>query len=341
MSYDAQCEAKRNRMGRILSRAIGRETQPKFIRSPEQFGYRTHFSIGWANRGGEPLIGLTDPETRDIVDVASCMLIPDWANAGYSRLRDSLTAAAGQLPEHFRLRLFLDHEARQVYAVAPRGPKKEHRRVPSSLGSILARFPAPHTIERRVLGVTLRLHPASFVQANNYLTESLYAEGLQAAQPQGNDVVCELYSGSGFFTLALAPKVKRAVAIEADKRAVDNLAKSAEDVIRSMKRGKRKQEPDIQVAQGKAEDLAEEVMKEFKPTLVIANPPRSGLHPRVVEAVAKSEGVRRIVMISCDAATLARDVRGLMNAGFEAEEPVALDCYPQTVHVETVMALRR
>jgi 23S rRNA (uracil1939-C5)-methyltransferase len=341
MSYKAQCEAKRNRIGWILGRAIQRETVPKLIPSPHPFGYRTHMAITCEKRGNELAIGLTHPDTRQVVDIPACLLIPEWANRKYSHLRDLLRQSADSLPDHFKMRLFLNYDARDILISAPRGPKVSQRRVPSSLESVLKAFPAPRTVEHQIRGITIRLHPASFIQANYYLTDILYAEAMGSFKPDKNDVAVDLYSGSGYFTLALASEVKKVVAVEADKRATDNLSKSAEDLLKRTKRGKSKHEPDIEIAQGRAEEVADQVLREIRPTLVISNPPRSGMHPAVTEALASSDSVRRVVMVSCDAATCARDIKGLMKGGFEAEEPILIDCYPETAHMEIVVALSR
>ena len=126
------------------------------------------------------------------------MLIPEWANREYSRLRETLRGSADQLPSGFRLRLFIDHLNKKVYVVAPRGPRREHRRIPAGFDTILESFPQPKTVERTILGVTLRHHPAGFVQANQFITESLYNEAMKIADPQKTDILCEFYSGSGF-----------------------------------------------------------------------------------------------------------------------------------------------
>jgi 23S rRNA (uracil1939-C5)-methyltransferase len=340
MSYEAQCTAKHARIERMLAKSIGRKLETRLIRSPEAFGYRTHLSVSCEIRGGALSVGFIDPENRRVVDIPACLLIPEWANLEYSRLRATLGAAIDKLPEQFRLRLFFEEASHEMMVAAPRGPLKSYRRVPENLGPVLEAFPRPKVIERLTLGVKLLLHPASFVQANRYLTEELYSEGLKAANAEGKDAVVDLYAGSGFFTLALGPKVKRIVAVEADKRAADNLVRNA-SVVLGGKKHKRMREPDIQVAQGKAEDLAKEIMEGFKPTIVIANPPRSGLHRKVVEAICGSESVRRVAIVSCDESTLGRDISLMMRSGFEPGEAVILDCYPQTAHVEIVTAINK
>jgi tRNA/tmRNA/rRNA uracil-C5-methylase (TrmA/RlmC/RlmD family) len=130
------------------------------------------------------------------------------------------------------------------------------------------------------------------------------------------------------------------VAIESDRRACDNLVKSARDLVGARRKGRSK-EPAIHIAQGRAESIFREIVDEFAPTLVVANPPRSGLHAEVRSALGSSESIRRIVMISCDPSTCVRDMKELMSAGFVPEPAVLLDCYPQTPHMEIVLAMER
>jgi 23S rRNA (uracil1939-C5)-methyltransferase len=332
MDYPTQCSAKLNRLKRSLSRTIGPDKSPDFIPSPEPFGYRTHIGIACEKRAGEILIGFTDPDTRSAIDISGCLLVPDWANERYRTLREVLKKSARDLPDFFRLRLFFDFPSREMYPVAPRGPEKAHRWLPEKLKGILKGFPSPRSIEREISGVRIRLHPASFVQANYYLTERLYEEGLKAADPSKDDIALELYAGSGFYTLAIASKVRQAHAVEADMRAIENLVKSAKKAGLDSK---------IRTLRGRVEDMTPEMIAAIKPSLVIANPPRSGLHPGVIDVVLGTNSIRKIALISCDPATLVRDITRLMSGGFSPGAPVVLDCYPQTAQAEIVIGLSK
>ncbi len=341
LAYEAQCEARMRRVERILSRASGNlPAHVTAVRSPKEFGYRTHVSVATQRSGSEVAIGFTDPDTRRVVDISECLLIPQWGNKALGQLRRSIARAAEKPEGEFRLRLFFDHPSQRTYVVNPRGPLKMHRHVSSALDEVLAGFPDPQTVKREVDGVTLRIHPASFIQANYYLGADLYRRARDMAGVRIEDMVLELYAGSGFFTLAFARTALKTMALEADRRACDNLAKSAEEVVRAARKAKER-EPDIGIFQGKAESLTDKIMEEFAPSVVIANPPRSGLHKKVLESIAGCAKVRRVVMISCDPSTCSRDMKGLSSAGFAADDAVVLDCYPQTAHVEMIVALAR
>jgi len=194
-----------------------------------------------------------------------------------------------------------------------------------------------------MLGVALRIHPASFVQANYFLAHKLYGHALGLIEASETDTVLDLYSGSGFFTLSLGPKVKEIASLESDSRACDNLERTAVEMAEAYGRKYkfRKTEPSINIVQGRAEDLTGDVIGQFKPSIVVANPPRSGIHRKALDQIIEAAGVKRIVMISCDPSTCVRDMRLLIKGGFVPDEAVLLDQYPQTAHMECIVRLNR
>jgi 23S rRNA (uracil1939-C5)-methyltransferase len=344
ISYDAQFDARVHRVSTMLERAAGDHPLTfETVKSPEEFGYRTHISIKCEHNGNDIRIGFTDPATKRVVDIPSCLLIPEWATTAYNKLRNRIIGLGKALPPRFQLRLFIDHDERVVYPVAPRGPLKRHREFPSLLSEVLEGFPAPKTLKREMLGVVLRIHPASFVQANYFLAHKLYGHALGLVEASESDTVLEMYSGTGFFTLSLGPVVKEAVALESDSRACDNLEHTAVEMAEAYGKNYkfRKTEPSINIVQGKAEELTGEVINQFKPTIVIANPPRSGFHRKALDQIVASDMIKRIIIISCDPSTCARDMRLLIKGGFVPDEAVLIDQYPQTAHMECIVRLTR
>jgi len=337
----SQFSARITRVQGIISRAVNNEIDFDFIPTPKEFGYRTHISLKYERKGRHVAIGFTDPATRRVVDIPACLLIPDWAAGTLEKLRAKLLERKNDLPTTLRLRLFFDHETKISYVVPPRGPKKSHRSVPDAMYEALEDFPEPVGLNKRIGNVNQRIHPASFSQANYFLIKELYNCGLDYIDPEPTDTLLDLYSGNGFFSLAFAGSIKETVAIEADRLACKNLQASATELL-SHARKKNKPEPSISIAQGPAESLIDNVMEEFKPTIVVANPPRSGLHKNVTASMKLVEsGIRRIVMVSCDPSTCARDIKSLSEAGFVASKATLVDCYPQTPHMETVVLLER
>jgi len=340
MEYPAQLDAKCARALELYRRKTEFDFQsPKIIGSPEEYGYRTHISIKFEKKDDHTAIGLTDPSTRRVFDIEECLIMPEWGRETYWKLRERLLGLkfkSGTL----RFRLFFDHAQKVTYVVSPRGAGSKDKGNSKLLDKILDGFPQPGTIRHEVLGIPLYFHPSGFLQANYFVMEDLYVEGLAAVDARPDDVLFEIYSGNGFYTLALADRVKRAVALEVDRESCNNLSRSANEML-TERRVEGKREPDIEIAQGRAEDLTADIIRDLHPTIVLANPPRSGLHVKALESIVDSRDIRSLVMVSCDPGTCARDAKILVKSGFNPRTLSFVDCYPQTSHIETVIGFER
>jgi len=170
-----------------------------------------------------------------------------------------------------------------------------------------------------VAGQRLALPPGAFFQANASLWELWVARVLELCGTGARAV--ELYCGVGFYTAGLARSFARVVALEGVPAAAEAAAQnSAAEVVCAA-----------------AEDWAPRELARRAPELVLLNPPRAGCHKNVSDALARC-GARRIVYVSCDPATLARDIARI-GARFRVARVVLLDALPQTHHVELVVAL--
>ena len=201
---------------------------------------------------------------------------------------------------------------------------------PVATGEIIAQL-GPGFLEERTHEVTYRISPFSFFQTNTQQMHSLVALGLDAAQLTPNDVAWDLYCGTGTLTLPAARRAKKVVGAELVQSSIDDARSNA---LRN----------DISNVEFHAVDLhakhALDVLRGFEqPDAIIIDPPRSGMHPQVVEhllAVAPP----RISYVSCNPSTMARDV-ALMSDHYEITWVRAIDMFPQTSHVEAVAALSR
>jgi len=170
-----------------------------------------------------------------------------------------------------------------------------------------------------VAGRRLAVGPSAFFQANRPLWERWQALVVEACG-RGESAV-ELYSGVGFYTVGLVERFARVVAVERSPAARDARVNC----------------PTARVVEEAAEDFASRELAALSPELVLLNPPRAGCHPTVLDALGAARP-RRIVYVSCDAATLARDVARL-GGRFRVARVVVLDALPQTHHVEIVVVL--
>jgi 23S rRNA (uracil1939-C5)-methyltransferase len=189
------------------------------------------------------------------------------------------------------------------------------------------------TITERLLGLEFEVSSNAFLQTNSRQAEALYATVLAAAAPGPSDTVVDLYCGTGTLTLLCARTAKRAYGVEsvpdaldrarenARRNGIDNVrfeAGEARRVLREWVRGER-------AGPGRAD-------------VVVVDPPRSGLHPRVVARVAELSP-SRLVYVSCNPATLARDLRDFASRGSRLIDVQPFDQFPHTPHIECVARL--
>lgn len=178
-------------------------------------------------------------------------------------------------------------------------------------------------------GERIRIAAGGFAQANTLLLDAL-VDAVCAAAGSGTALL-ELYAGAGFLTLPLARAFERVLAVEGEGSAVERLRDAAG-------------EAGLAHVEARAEDVgrfaARPFPTAFAPDVVCVDPPRAGLAQEVVRALCRP-GPRRLVYLSCDPATLARDLASLGEGGWRCATVRAFDLFPQTPHVETLVTLER
>ncbi len=180
-------------------------------------------------------------------------------------------------------------------------------------------------------GLQFKLSVPSFYQVNREQAEVLYGKAVEFAGLTGTETVLDLYCGAGTITLAMSKAAKRVIGAEIVPEAVENARENAE----------RNGISNAEFFLGDAADVAAKLEKEgLRPDVICVDPPRKGLAPEVVDSVA-AMGPRRVVYVSCDPATLARDLKRFAGLGYRAERAVAADLFPGTAHVECVILMQR
>ena len=187
------------------------------------------------------------------------------------------------------------------------------------------------TLTDTLCGAAFALSPMSFYQVNPAQAERLYEKALEYAAPAGEETVLDLYCGAGTISLCLARKARRVIGAEIVPAAVENARANAE------RNGLHNVEF---LCADAGEAAAELVRRGLHPDAVVLDPPRKGLAPEVIDAVCVM-APERVVYVSCDVATQARDLRRFAESGYVAREAVAVDMFPRTAHVETVVLLTR
>ena len=185
--------------------------------------------------------------------------------------------------------------------------------------------------------IKYQISPLSFYQVNPAQTEKLYGLALDYASLTGNETVWDLYCGIGTISLFLAKKAKQVYGVEIIPQAIDDAKNNAK--INNI--------TNAEFYVGKAEEVLPEYYKEYEKThngetahadVIVVDPPRKGCEESLLQTIVDMQP-EKVVYVSCDSATLARDVKFLRAKGYELKDVTPVDQFPHTVHVETVVLL--
>ena len=199
------------------------------------------------------------------------------------------------------------------------------------LGDKVINLYGPGYIEDYIGDVKFRISPLSFFQVNPVQTEKLYNKALEYANLGENDTVFDIYCGIGTISLFLAQKAKKVYGIEI-----------VEDAIKDAKRNAKINNMDnVEFYVGKAEEVVPKMYKEGKrANVVVVDPPRKGCDEKVLDTIISMQP-DRVVYVSCNPSTLARDLAYLNERGYKCHEIQPVDMFPHSVHVENVAWLSK
>lgn len=338
-----QREAKAWRFVQALGDLLGNLDVPPIAHADQDLGYRSRATLHVSR--GRP--GFSRKGAHAIVPVRACPLLDARLDAALGRLSallDGSTPGAPQLPrgcadialacddEHVSAAFFLDRlsqdAAARLEAITRRVALKGSLamvdgRVARTFGKPLLARSAPCSA-----GARLRGRPDLFAQAHARANALLVAQVLACLD--GAESVLELYGGSGNFSLALAERVKKIVSIELCAPALELARQSAREANLES----------VRFIAGDALQQARALARASERfDALLLDPPRGGA-PGIAE-VARTLGVDRVVYVSCNMATLARDAHELADAGYRITFARPFDLFPQTVHLEGVVAFER
>ncbi len=378
ISYEGQLAIKQNQIKSVLKRIGGIENPNvrEIIGMEYPYYYRNNgqFPIGGSSE--EPAIGFYRPRSHEVVNCEDCLLQSEPAvtvaqvireyikeygvtvyneKTGKGALRHLIVRNAegtgevmvilvinkGKIPEQEELTEWLREAVDGIEPDEKTGIKWKLRSLVLNVnqnkpgGSLLGEKNLFIYGQERILdnfdGIEYLISPRSFYQVNTKMAKVLYGKVMEYAQLTGNETVFDLYCGVGTISLYLASKAKRVIGIESVKEAVLDANRNA------IKNGT----VNAVFTCGKAEEvLPEMVLKGTRAHVAVLDPPRSGCDERLLKAVADA-GVDRIVYVSCNPSTLARDVKILGELGYEFIEAQATDLFGWTVHCECVCLLSR
>ena len=363
MDYEAETRLKAERVRQALNRLGGEQLEDMPILSaPTCCGYRNKAQYPVSSKKGRAFAGFFRAGTHQVVENDRCLILPeetdrvkkiviDYVNHHRIAAYDEETGKG--LLRHIYVRRGAVSEQVLVCLVV-NGRKLPHtedlvkrlQAVPgfttlvlavntrpgnAVLGNEFITLYGPGYIEDTLCGLCFRLSPRSFYQVNHHQAQRLYEAAISQAQITGDDLVLDLYCGVGTITLAMARAAGKVIGVEVVEQAVEDARDNA----------RRNGIENAEFFCGDAGKAALELeAKGIRPDVVVVDPPRKGLNADTIEALHKMSP-RRIVYVSCDPATLARDVALLKLRGYRLLNAMAADLFPRCAHVESVVCLVR
>ena len=366
MSYEAQLAFKTRKVESNLKRIGKFEEIPmeSIIGMEDPFHYRNkaQFPFG-KNRDGKIITGFYAGRTHSIIENTSCHLgkevneeilekILAWMNAFHVEPYNEATGKG--LMRHSLIRCgFRTGEIMVCLVINGRKIPGEEALVDSLkiipgmtsislnvnkektnviLGREVINLWGRPYIEDYIGEVKYQISPLSFFQVNPVQTERLYGKALEYAGLTGEETVWDLYCGIGTISLFLARKARKVYGVEIIPDAIEDARRNAS--LNGF--------ANTEFYVGKAEEvLPEKYEKEgVRADVIVVDPPRKGCDENLLSTMVKMQP-ERIVYVSCDSATLARDLRYLCDNGYELKRVCPADMFPQTVHVETVVLLSK
>ena len=360
MDYAEELRLKRQRVQDNLARIGGSAVEvEEILGAKETLRYRNKAQYPVSPEGR---VGFYRSRTHEVIDTASCLLVKSEADAAAAAVRrymqDFRVAGYDErtgrgLVRHVYVRSNtkgeslicllvngkrLPHEAELVERLREACPKavgvvlgENTRRDNVILGERYRTLWGADRLEDVLCGKSFRLSVPSFYQVNHAQAERLYAKAIEFARLTGEETVLDLYCGAGTITLALADHARRVLGAEIVPEAIADARENAA----------RNGVSNVEFFCGDASDVAAKLAREhLRPDVITVDPPRKGLSESVIESIA-SMRPERVVYVSCDSATMARDVGRFAALGYEAKHACAVDLFPRADHVETVVLISK
>ncbi len=324
------------------------------------YRYRNNVQIAVGEKNSKTLVGFYEIGTNDIVDMKESILISKKANIALRAIREwidkynilaynknnkkgTLRNIGIRINKEDKLMIILVTGSRKIPHIEELIDILREKDVVSLYQNINSqKYSSTYGKEYKLLygheslmdkigKYKLKVSPNSFLQVNRSQVEILYDKAMEFLNPRKEDVIADLYSGIGTISIYIAEKAKKVIAIESVKKAVDDAKYNS--LLNDMQ--------NIRFLKGQAEiefpKLADEGVNIDK---VVIDPPRKGCEKEVLEAIVKIDP-ERIVYLSCNSSTMARDIKYLLENGYKVKEVQPVDMFPHTAHIECVVLIEK
>lgn len=367
-NYEGQLNFKYNRVKECIERIGGLNGEivkyPIGMEVPYRYRNKGIFSVGLVE--DELSIGFLSEKTHEIVNTNSCMLqdeetdkiisvIREWM-INYSIIpakKDGVFLEQGLIRNIMIRKGFKTNEVMIVLVTTDKEiPYKEELIIElnkeiTNLKSVIQNINSKDTnlvlgdkniilwgqdhISDYIGNYKFNISTLSFFQVNPIQTEVLYGKALEYADLSGNEIVFDAYCGTGTITLSLSQKAKKVYGVEIVEQAIENAVVNA----------KINEINNSEFYVGKSEEVIPRLIQEgIKPDVIVVDPPRKGCDVKLLDAIGEARP-ERVVYVSCDPGTLARDLKHLESLGYKTVEVQPVDMFPNTKHIENVVKLTK
>jgi 23S rRNA (uracil1939-C5)-methyltransferase len=365
MSYEGQLEFKTQRVKEVIER-IGK-LQDVIVHPTlgmeEPYRYRNKVQLPVGKINGEVKIGFYAPRSHDIIGMDTCHIQDELADKVVKLTKEWIVKhniepyneekESGNVRHIMIRRGFKTAEVMVVIVTREEKLPFADEFVKLMLENIEGLKSVIQNINSRKTNVILgdknkilwgesvitdyigrfrfNISPLSFFQVNPVQTEVLYSKALEYANLNGDETVFDAYCGTGTISLFLSQKAKKVYGVEIVPEAIEDAKKNAQQ----------NGVDNVEFLVGESEKVIPELIERgIKAEVVVVDPPRKGCERSLLEAISKM-APKRIVYVSCDPATLARDLGILKELGYKTIEVQPVDNFPQTAHIENVARLER
>lgn len=359
MDYEAQLYYKKNQVSKLL-KPYGKLEGIVGMEHPEHYRHKVHAVFGRDYRGNA-ISGVYKEKTHRIVPVENCLLENEKADAIIQTIRGLLKSFKIKtydedtdygLLRHVLVRV--GYQTGQIMVVlvlrSPimpsknnfvRALRKEHpeittvvinvndKKTSMVLGDKEQIIYGPGYIEDGLCGMTFKISPKSFYQVNPLQAEKLYEKAVEYAELSGKETVLDAYCGTGTIAMIAARSAGKVIGVELNRDAVKDAVAGA----------KKNQVSNVRFYQGDAGDFMVKMAEQGeKAEVVFMDPPRSGSSEKFLSSLAKLKP-QKVVYVSCNPETLARDLQFLSQRGYRMQKGMAFDMFPFTDNIEMCVLL--